>query len=89
MDDAVTRTIKQLVADRLLLEALLDAMGEPVARMRRVIKGLPYPLDLDSEITLDDEGWATIDPAVADRLKGFAEEVVALLTPDTAKEPTP
>ncbi len=88
MNDAVARTIKRLVADRLLLEALLDALGGEAARAARLIKRLPGPLDPDSDITLDGNGHATVDPAATDRLRGFADEVVDLLAPGTAKEPT-
>ncbi len=90
----VNRRLKELEASRLAREALHEAVSGHTAeggcgtrvvdlsRAQRLLERLPSPLDLDADLTVDDEGRVALEPAADERLKGFVEEVVGLLAVD-------
>ena len=51
-----------------------------MAKAQRLLELVPSPVSLDADLVVDDEGKVALEPAAGERLKGFVEELVDLLT---------
>ena len=94
---AVHRRLKELELRRNARQALEESVarrGEgsgavDAARAQRLLERVPSPVDLDTEVLVDDEGHVTLEPAAGERLRGFVEELVELLTVERSVAPPP
>jgi len=91
----VSRRLKELEMGRLARSALHEALAGRAAegggvtrpavdpsRVARLLERLPSPLDLDRDLTVDDEGHVVLEADADERLKGFVAEVTELLAVD-------
>lgn len=88
--ERTAQRLKELEVQRLAREALRDAAAAatadapPVdmARAQRLLERMPRLVDIDAEVTLDDEGHATLEAAAAERLKGLVGELAEMARTD-------
>jgi len=60
-----------------------------VARARRLLERVPSPVNPDLDMRVDGEGRVTLEPAAGERLRGFVEDIVELLTARREVAPPP
>jgi len=86
----VHRRLKELELARKTRETLGEATARrtasgssttvDVAKAQRLLERVPAPVSLDADLVVDDEGQVVLEPEAGERLKGFVEEMVELLT---------
>ena len=94
---ATQHRLKELELRRQARSALEEAVARKgqgaeavdVARAQRLLERVPAPVDLDGDLAVDDEGRVTLEAAAGERLRGFVEELVDLLTADRQVAPPP
>ena len=86
----VHRRLKELELARQSREALAEAAARrtasgsaatvDLAKAQRLLERVPSPVALDTDLVVDDEGQVALEPDAGERLKGFVEELVGMLT---------
>jgi len=93
----VHRRLKELEVSRLALDALAGvAASRPngvgsvdISRAQRLLERVPAPVDLDADLTVDDEGRVTLEPEARDRLTSFVGELADLVSVEQHVAPPP
>jgi len=93
----VHRRLKELEVTRLARDALHGvaasraegAVSVDVSRAQRLLERVPAPVDLDADLTVDDEGRVALQPDACDRLKSFVAELADLVSVEQHVAPPP
>ena len=89
----VHRRLKEVEMSRLAREVLREAAARTttaeggvaaravdVGRAQRLLERVPSPIDLDADLVVDDEGQVVLEAAAGERLNGYVEELVDLVS---------
>ena len=79
---------------RAALDAVVSRRGQgseavDVARAQRLLERVPAPVNPALDMSVDDEGRVALEPAASERLRGFVEEMVELVTARREVAPPP
>ena len=88
---ATTRRLKELEVARLARQALREAaaaktqaaVAVDVGHAQRLLEQLPTPLNVDADVTLDDEGHVALEPAATERLTALVGVLVNMAAADS------
>lgn len=60
-----------------------------VAKAQRLLERVPAPVDLDADLTVDDEGRVVLESAAGERLRAFVDEMADLASVEERVTPPP
>jgi hypothetical protein len=98
---AVRRRLKELALARQVRAAVAEAAartsrdgGESacevdVARALRILERMPSPVNVETELTVNDDGQVALAPEADERLRGLVGDLVEMLTAERQVAPPP